>query len=447
MCLAMFNMEIDVRKLCENLIELVKTPGPTQACVRLSENDPRVLGEFPIEKKIDEIVRKVDTEGDLQVFTHMGNLLVVGGLREIHTPPKEREIQEINDIPVTLGSHLDEITYIVTKKRDPHLGSRLLLPLCNPPKLGIERERRASMIISDLLEPDCRIVGFRSRKFVDDIGTGKIYKIEEEAEEIEEKGRRSIVKAGTRRAEPIYFLNVEEEKENIISGDMVIQDYGPWKGTSKEPQDLYDTLIAKALDDRVGCISCLYAIKELARKKIASKAILTSSEEGVPFDVSWGRLVRSTYAKFCRDDVLSLVCDGMDGKWLEEFSDETIERKHVSRAVIVPYTSSGKGGGDIGVFSLLRDAVIERLKKDYGEDIATLSTDYSSRSYEVRIMDRWTMTGFVQWTCGIPGHPQAVCHNRESVLIKQVVNIIRTLVYATAYLNKIIKDRPNQLFQ
>ena len=115
----------------------------------------------------------------------------------------------------------------------------------------------------------------------------------------------------------------------------------------------------------------------------------------------------------------------MDGIKLSEF----IGREScLEEALVIPYTSNGKGGGDIGVFSLLRDKIIPKLKEKYGENVVATCTDYSSRSYEVKIMDRWTLIGFVQWSCGVPGDSKAICHNDERVKLAQIVNIIRTLV-------------------
>ena len=116
----------------------------------------------------------------------------------------------------------------------------------------------------------------------------------------------------------------------------------------------------------------------------SSKAILTSAEEGLPNDISWGRLVRPTYERFCTHDTLTLICDGADGKELKEFEDED---RCLSSAVIIPYTSFGKGGGDLGIFSRFRDDIIPKLKEIYEEDVAVTTTDYVSRSYEIKIMD------------------------------------------------------------
>jgi hypothetical protein len=144
---------------------------------------------------------------------------------------------------------------------------------------------------------------------------------------------------------------------------MVVYNYGP----EIENEDGKSIVKVKALDDRVGCLAHIYAIKELSKCEIPAKAVLTSSEEGVPVDVSWGRLVRPLYKKYCDEQDVSIICDGTNGKDLEEFRGKKEQGKHLSSAIVIPYTAGGKGGGDPGIFSVFRDILIPRIKEEYGE--------------------------------------------------------------------------------
>jgi len=443
-------VEVNIRKLHENLLELCKTSGPTQACVRMSEKDARVKTDLPMETKIKEIVQEFNEEltGDrkpsLRIVRHMGNLVVIGGVEVANRGQKleienaselsEHEIKAIRKIPVVFGAHLDEITYIIANRESSILDGKVyrILPICNPPKIfGVgpirkircedERDKKPKMlIVGHVFNPEGRVVGFRSGEFKDNIGTGEVYKVDIE----EEKKRMS---------EKYLLLKLESKNVEIRKGDMVIQDYGDWKEKDTRRGNSCGVVRSKALDDRVGCIAAIYAVKELSRRGVLSKAVLTSSEEGVPSDISWGRLVQATYSEFCTDDIITLICDGMDGRELTEFKGE---RRELSKALIIPYTSYGKGGGDVGIFSLLRDEILRKLERLYGKRIAATSTDYSSRSYDVKVMDRWTLIGFVQWTCGVPLDESAACHNEETVNPTQIVNIIRVLVHSAEYFHK-----------
>ena len=392
----------------------------------------------------------------------MGDLIIVGGLKEFSKDRKEIKIidaskltkkikDNIRKIPITFGAHLDEITYIVTNKQSDLLDGEVyrIIPICNPPKLTkldtrtdkkqyikekIKKRKEGSFFVDEVLNPDCKILGFRSGengkiKFEENIGNGKIYKVKKIIWSIKVGEHRKIKKPIAKlemKEEKYLLLKVESKNMDIKLGDMVIQNYGDWKNKKINCEKFEDFVIkSKALDDRVGCIAVIYAVRELAKRGILSKAILTSSEEGVPEDVSWGRFVRGTYKEFCMNDAITIVCDGMDGEKLKEFGDR---KECLPEAVVVPYTSNGKGGGDVGVFSLLREKVIPELNEIYGERIAVISTDYSSRSYEVKIMDRWALIGFVQWTCGIPLDKKAICHNEEKVRLSQIINMVRILV-------------------
>ncbi|MEM3587913.1 MAG: hypothetical protein QXO71_11420, partial [Candidatus Jordarchaeaceae archaeon] len=204
-------VEIDMQKLYEALEKLCKTPGPTQACVKVSANDPRISDEFPMEKAIREVIKDVNKElkGDkgsekprLLIIRHMGNLIIVGGLRELENVNyEEAEIidadklindksliefkTKIKNIPIIFGAHLDEITYLFTNKLSNLMdGAYEILPICNPPKLteidvmkpnerlqhiknnklevnvdGKEDGKKVILLIDRLLNSKCKIFG------------------------------------------------------------------------------------------------------------------------------------------------------------------------------------------------------------------------------------------------------------------------------------------------
>jgi len=444
-------IEIDYLELYTDLMNLLEVAGPTQACVKISEHDPRIDGLFPIEEAIEKIVEKFNKENNLhiQIIRHNGNLIVIGGFEEKYDKIRDastlsqEEIKNIRNIPVIFGAHLDEICYIIRNAKGFLDGENYkVVPLCAPPKIPnsppIFNEDNTAFA-QKIYHPDCRIVGFRNGKFYTDIATGHLYRVEKIEKEEEEKSlaldgkEHSITKKNIKVADYLILkILTVKDKEKIMPGDIVIQDYGDWK-EKKRCSSSHEIITSKAIDDRLGCIAVLYVIRELAKKKIKAKAILTSSEEGVPVDNSWGRLIRPSYDLFCENKVITLICDGTDGLRLVEFNEYTTELSH---AIIVPYTSNGKGGGDIGIFSRFRDNIIPTLNKIYDEDVAKISTDYSSRSYDVKILDDWTLMGFVQWSCGKPLKRTAICHNNETVCLYQAINIIRTFYYAFEFFSE-----------
>ncbi|MCJ7570748.1 MAG: hypothetical protein MUO82_02565 [Candidatus Thermoplasmatota archaeon] len=437
-------ISIDAKQLYIDLIKLLKVPGPTQACVKISKDDPRVTENFPMEKAILKIIKKLNEENDvnLQIIRHNGNLLIVSGMKKYDKIRESDELtpdecKDIKNIQIVLGAHLDEISYMITKKKEKKsLNEKAwyVIPLCAPPQLfrgKYEHNSDKTKRFREVLNPDVKIVGFRNKKFVTDIGFGICYKadelIEDKIKSFDEEGEiNKVVITRKWKQKSHFLLKVIKEIKPIKEGDIVIQDYGEWKNNSKFDNS-NQLIFSKALDDRVGCIATIYALKELSKQKIKSKAILTSAEEGVPKDISWGRLIRPTYEKFCRKDGITLICDGVDGARMDEFEEEN---NVLSKAIIVPYTSAGKGGGDIGLFSRFRDKIIPELYKIYGEEIAVTSTDYASRSYDIKIMDDWTTIGFIQWSCGEPTDPQSICHNKETVSLQQIINIIRTMCHS-----------------
>lgn len=385
--------QISIDNLAHDLERLASAPGPTQAVAKISQSDPRLSEgrDFPITAVVKKVVNEINQaeDTDLTVFQHHGNLCVVGG---VGNAPSQKDIY---DIPLTMAAHLDEITYLVSKRS--HEGYTLLFPLCNAPKR--------------ILHSDARIFGYRGpdadREFVE-IGEGCI--------DID------VVRAPKAREKKETYFYCLDTKASIRDGDMVIQDYGPdWVGQKGASHSIMG---AKALDDRVGVTTTIHAVKELCKVGVAAKAILSGSEEGIGQDVAWARLARETFRSYCRKDGVVIICDGIDGVRLEEF--ERQKGSHLEEALVVPYTSFGKGGGDPGLYSLLRDIIVPTTQS-WGFKVST-TTDYVSRSIDPKLMDEYPLMGFVDWSNGKVLHRDSVCHQDESVMMEQLVNIIGTLV-------------------
>lgn len=258
----------------------------------------------------------------------------------------------------------------------------------------------------NVIHQQCKIYGFRGlnkREFVE-LGDGRFSVTQIEKEEY------------------LYTLKTEAD---VKEGDLVIQNYGPnWTGEKYRPGSI---LNMKALDDRVGCAVLIHAVNELGKRKIPSKAILTGGEEGVNRDVAWARLARQSFRNYCRRDGVTIICDGVDGAQIKEFP----KNSHVSEALIIPYTSHGKGAGDPGLFSLLRDCVVP-IAQEHSFEVTTL-TDYVSRSIDPKIMDEFPLIGFVDWCNGKTGDKDAKCHYDESIAVDQLLNIVGVLVHAVRF--------------
>ncbi len=414
-----FQININYRCLLKDLHSLCKVAGPSHSIAKVSSNDPRIGMEksFPIAKEIKRIIEMTNTieKTDVQMIEHNGNIIIVGGLGEETTEKK------IRNIPVTLMAHLDEITYYISKRQIEK--QRILIPLCQPP--------------TTIQNPDVKILGYRGEKDNRDlieIGYGKITKKKYVIDKhdrtknipLDEYITTYQVKPN-KNDELTYFLLNTNRK--VLEGDLVIQDYGPtWMG---DEYDVNTVFHSKALDDRVGSIASIYAIIELSKNHIPAKAILTGGEEGVPNDVSWDRLIRPSVNKYCNNDDIILICDGIDGNRLLEFGSQ---KKYIHEAVLIPYTANGKGPGDLGIFSLLRDEVAHFAKHE-GFDVIT-STDYVSRSTGPKIMDEYPFIGYINWVNGEIGDSLAVCHVNETVHPQQIINIIGTMVCAVKYFSK-----------
>ncbi len=151
-------VELDLNDICSNLVKLATTDGPTQAAINISRTqseDPRIKGDFPIFLETKRIIEELN----LSYLQDMGNLIVYNRVKRMDNDNIQDEIKKI---PVCLGAHLDEITYLVSNSKSH--GKRVLMPICAAPKR------------TDLLHPKCKIVGFRHEKNGEfcDIGTGSI---------------------------------------------------------------------------------------------------------------------------------------------------------------------------------------------------------------------------------------------------------------------------------
>jgi len=350
---------------------------------------------------VQEILERLsrDNKIDLVLTEFNGNLLIVGGLGTNSTE------QEIYDLPVTLAPHLDEITYMVKNEWDKETGLRRILPLCNAPS---EDEVKHSEV---------KIVGFREenhRKLVE-VGSGTI-----------------IVQTKMKEQKKYNRYLLKTEAKDLLIGDLVIQDYCYEKPDTR--YDLESIINMKALDDRAGSIAQIYAVAELAKRGLPSKAILAGDEEGFNKDIAWARLVRPAFKKYSRPDGLIIVCDGFDGNNLRaEFKTDD----YLPEALVTTYTSDASGAGDPGIFSLFRDKVVKMARRCGFE--AAITTCYASRSIDPKIMDDFPLIGFINWSNGSVGGDDAFCHRDESVKLRQIVNIIGTTCLAVNYFSEIFR--------
>ncbi len=434
-------MDLDLNEIGTDLLKLAMTSGPTQGAIQvLSSEKPEDTHGFPIFEETQKLLRKLD----LHYKNHLGNLVVYEGIKEVDD---SKLATEIGKIPVTLGAHLDEITYLATESRIN--GSYLLMPICAAPR-------------RELMHPECKIVGFRREKNTElaDVGFGSLramymedrtkindmidaYKrLRNEADcsqSLKDTISRMLSEIIGSIEDKSTFQYLLETDADFLVGDMVIQDYNcttAGKFTSES------SIHVKALDDRAGCIAVLYALRELAALGIPAKAVLTTSEEGVPKDVSWGRLVRPTYQKYCANDGINIICDGIDGHKLTEFRKR--KGQFMDEAMVFPYTSLGTGGGDPYVFSRIRDVVLPRAAK---EGISALTTtSYVSRSYDAAIMHDFPLIGFIDWVNGRVMDSEARCHLDETVKLRQISNIVGMLVYTTAFFDWDKTGRANCIF-
>lgn len=408
------DLQNDLDRICNDLKTLIRTPGPSQAVARISDNDPRVREDFPMTKTMKELVATINKQDNINIYIKEdhGNIVLVGGFQ--HEPTHS----EIRSIPTVIGAHLDEITYLISNK--PKIEeSYTLIPLCCAPTRQYDEKNHP------FKHEEAAIYGFREKELVP-LGRGKFHAIRK----VEEDKRTHEKKYG----EWAYLLNVHEAFKAIHVGDVAIQDYGT--SFADKHYDINSEINAKALDDRVGSIVAIYALKYLAcsNPSIPVKVILAGDEEGVGLDVSWARLVKPTYEKFCESDVVTILCDGIDGWNLNEFS-ENRRNEVLSEALLVPYTSDGKGAGDYGLFSLLRDKVIPMAESQGHFEVKT-TTDYVSRSFDPKIMNEFPLIAFIDWSNGRVGNRFARCHQDEIVKVRQILNLIGMITYSVKYLHE-----------
>ena len=101
---------------------------------------------------------------------------------------------------------------------------------------------------------------------------------------------------------------------------------------------------------------------------------------------------------------------------------------------MLPYTSYGKGGGDNGIFSILRDKVLGQARNNGFE--AKITTDYVSRSVDPKLMNEFPFIGFIDWSNGKIGNQYAICHLDESIVAEQLVNIIGLTYHGVTYFTR-----------
>lgn len=408
------DMQNDLNNICDDLKTLIKTPGPSQAIARISPQDPRIVKDFPMTHTVKNLIKAINeqTKTNIYLMEDHGNIVLVGGLES------EPTRSQIRSIPVVIGAHLDEVTYLVSNK--PKLdGSYTIIPLCSAPtEINVETQH-------PFKHEEASIHGFRRKEFIQ-LGYGRLHATRDSSYDKRTKEK----KYGNWK----YLLEVTEEFDKIHECDVVIQDYVT--NQTKRNYDKNSTINAKALDDRVGSIVAIYAVKYLASADppIPIKVVLAGDEEGVGVDVSWARLVKPTYEKFCKNDVVTIMCDGVDGWNLQEFKDKR-KGEMLSEALLVPYTSYGKGGGDYGLFSLLKDEVVP-IAQSHGHFEVGTTTDYVSRSFDPKIMNDFPLVTFLDWSNGRVGDIDSRCHVDETIKVEQMLNLIGMIAYSVQHLNE-----------
>ncbi len=401
-------------RIYDDLDVLSNSPGPTRCIAKFDDNwDFRLENQknFPIYDVFSKIIQRINKTNKCKLIIkqHHGNILLISGFNEI---PSDDEIKAI---PITLGSHLDEITFIVSKKSDDKIqinnikGNKKIVPIfCVKPLESLYSNNQGDSTWKLL-----GVYGFRTENDIREfkkIGEGFLYKDINEFDE-----------------ENIDFYVISEQISLFKEGDLVI-----FENNSKQSQkyDNNDIFEGKALDDRVGVLSHIYTMRELAKLNIKAKAIFVGDEEGVCSDLAWAKLTRPTFRKYCREDGLILLCDGINGHSLKELV--SLKNKYVTKAIIPVYIADGKGSGDPGVFSLMRDIVLPKVESKFGFEGFT-STDYVSRSFDPKIMDDFSSILFVDWSNGLVKQRKSICHFKESVSIEQIINIIGITFYTYLY--------------
>lgn len=397
------NVQEHAKRIYTDLIELVKTPGPTGSCARVLTDQTREAEqkEFPMTKMVRKIVERFEASERIEIIEDNGNVVLVGGLKS-----KDPNEDEIRNIPIVLGAHVDEVTYLVSDKSKGDF--KVLIPLCSPPT------RVFSPTFHPFKHQEAQILGLRNGE-LRTIGYGNFHAM----------SKIKFRKKGITMEGWEYLLEVKKEVQKVSPGDVAIQDYID----SKKYSGIDSVIVAKALDDRVGVVATLYAFGFLSQT-MPIKAILSGDEEGVPHDVSWARLILPTYRRFCKNDVFTILCDGINGADLAK--DPSKKNDFLTEALLVPYTSNGKGGGDYRLFSLVREKVIPLCKKNNFE--IRITTDYVSRSFDPKIMNEYPLITFIDWSNGLPGELSFRCHFHEEVVLKQILNIIGSIFWTSRYL-------------
>jgi hypothetical protein len=64
-----------------DLLELIKTPGPSLCCARTSNQKERSIEKFPMTRIIERIVKKYERVSNIKLLEDNGNIVLVGGFR------------------------------------------------------------------------------------------------------------------------------------------------------------------------------------------------------------------------------------------------------------------------------------------------------------------------------------------------------------------------------
>jgi len=158
----------DSQLIYKDLVELIKIPGPSGSCAQLGSNLSSIGEELPMAREIRNMVAEMERSDEnirIRVIEHHGNIVLAGGLKSEY-PSKEK----IRNIPIALGAHADEITFLITNKW--HQDSRVLQPLCSPPSAIYKIKGHP------FIHEEAEILGFREGK-LKTIGFGRFHAVRE----------------------------------------------------------------------------------------------------------------------------------------------------------------------------------------------------------------------------------------------------------------------------
>jgi len=421
------NLVKNITQLGKDLVELCMVSGPSSYIAKSGENDIRIdkNKEFPVFSEINKIVKRINdelqsyTDNKVHILQDFGSIILTSGFRNKPT------IDEIKNIPIVFASHADEISYMVKQDLNE------IVPLFNAKPIVYLYDGGYFGKLK-IFRYKSKILGFR--------GIG-------EKRELIEIGEGEInIEVDKRDRDYKFFIEnitLYDQKIDVKVSDLVIQNYND----INKDYTLGTIIHAKALDDRVGAISQIYALKEFTKINLETKAIIIGDQKYGQTIESSGRSIRNVFNRYCNSDDIVIITDAFDGRMLKEL--EKYRSQYLDKALIVPFRSDGKGSGDLGFFSIFRDEIINVCKKNEFDAITT--TDYVSRSIDYKIQDMFSHIISIDWSNGpiidpidTPDGPRHnICNVDESIQLSQLINVIGTLYFSALYFsNKLIKKKP-----